>query len=117
MLANHFGIFLAQAADGNAAPSGAQGLSLLIPIIAAVFLYFVMILRPERKKAAEQKSKLDGLKKNDRVVTIGGLYGVVMDVQRESDKVTLKVDEQNNTKIRVTFGAIARILGDEPSGE
>ena len=46
------------------------------------------------------------------MVTIGGVYGVVTNVQRDSDEVTLKVDEATNTKLRVTFGSIARILGE-----
>ncbi len=86
-------------------------------ILGAIILYFFLIVRPERRKQSEQKAKLDALKKNDRVVTIGGIYGVVMNVQRDSDEVTLKIDEATNTKLRVTFGAIARIVGDEPAGD
>ena len=51
------------------------------------------------------------------MVTIGGIYGVVMNVQRDTDEVTLKIDEANNTKMRVTFGAIARVLGDESADD
>ncbi|MEX0979008.1 MAG: preprotein translocase subunit YajC [Pirellulales bacterium] len=85
-----------------------------MPIAAAIALYYFMILRPERRKQSGHRTQLEALKKNDRVVTIGGIYGVVMNVQRDADEVTLKVDEANNTKIRVTFGAIGRVLTDEP---
>ncbi len=57
------------------------------------------------------------MKKNDRVVTIGGMYGVVMNVQKDADEVTLKIDETNNTKIRVTISSIARVLGGEAVGD
>ena len=40
-----------------------------------------------------------------------------MNVQREADEVTIKVDESNNTKLRVTLSSVARVLGDEPSEE
>ncbi len=50
-------------------------------------------------------------------MTIGGIYGVVMNVQRDTDEVTLKIDEANNTKMRVTFGAIGRVVGDDVPGE
>ena len=40
------------------------------------------------------------------------MYGKVFDVQREQDRVTLKIDEANNTKVDVTFGAIARVIGE-----
>lgn len=76
-----------------------------------------MILRPERRKQAGHREQLKSLKKNDRVVTIGGIYGVVMNVQRDADEVTLKIDEANNTKIRVTLASIGRVVGDEPPAD
>src|SRR5262245_42827178 len=85
-------------------PPGSGILSILPGIIIVVALFWMMIVRPEKRKQQAQKDLLDGLKKNDRVVTIGGIYGVVMDVDRPGDKVTLKIDESNNTKIKVTFG-------------
>ncbi len=72
-----------------------------------------MILRPERRKQQTVQSRLESLKKNDQVVTIGGIYGVVVNVNRESDEVTLKIDEATNAKMRVTIGAVARIVGEE----
>jgi preprotein translocase subunit YajC len=86
---------------------------LLIPVFAAIGLYYFMILRPERRKQQNVQSRLEALKKNDRVVTIGGIYGVVVNVNRESDEVTLKIDEATNAKMRVTIGAVARILGED----
>jgi preprotein translocase subunit YajC len=55
------------------------------------------------------------LQKNDRVITIGGVYGVIMNVQRDSDEIILKVDESTNAKLRVTVSSIARVLGDQPA--
>lgn len=86
-------------------------------MIGVIVLYYFLFIRPDRKKQVEQRSQLDSLKKNDRVLTIGGIYGVVMNVQRDADEVTLKIDETNNTKIRVTFGSIARIVGDTPAAK
>ncbi len=60
---------------------------------------------------------LAAVKKNDRVVTAGGIYGVVTNVHQEADEVTVKVDEATNTKLRVTLSSIVRVLGDEPSDE
>jgi len=80
-------------------------------------LFYFLILRPEKRKQAYHKSLLDAIKKNDRVVTIGGVYGVVANVQKDADRVTLKVDEANNTKIDFTFSAIARVITDEPVGD
>ncbi len=117
----HLSLLSAQVAQANPAnpaePVGPQLGSFLVPIVAAIALYYFLIIRPERRKQSAHKAQIDSLKKNDRVVTIGGLYGVVMSVQRDADEVTLKVDEATNTKIRVTFGAIARVVGGEPASE
>ena len=86
------------------------------PLILLAF--YLILIRPQQRKEQEQKGLLSGLKKDDRVVTIGGIYGVVTNVRRDVDRITLKVDEANNTKIDVTVGAVARIItSDEPSGD
>jgi preprotein translocase subunit YajC len=96
----------------------APGLGAFLPaILGAMVLYYFLIIRPERRKQSTHRTQLDLLKKNDRVVTIGGIYGVVMNVQPDADEVTLKIDETTNTKIRVTMGSIARIVGSESTGE
>lgn len=98
----------APAADGVGSP-----LSTFLPFILIGVLFYLILLRPERRKHKEHLSLLSNLKKNDRVVTIGGIYGKVYDVQREQDRVTLKVDEANNTKIDVTFSAISRVIVED----
>ena len=106
----------AKGADPSGAPGG-FGLSMLMPFALIGLLFYFLILRPEKRKQADHKSLLEAIKKNDRVVTIGGIYGVVANVQRDADRVSLKIDEANNTKIDVTFNAIARVIVDEPATE
>ena len=93
-----------QAAGGAAAKPEQPGMFnfvFLIGLLLVVF-YFMMI-RPQRREQARRQEMLGGVKQNDHVVTIGGIYGVVTNVHREADQVTIKVDESNNTKIRVTL--------------
>ncbi len=121
-------LFLADAGNGgNPAPGGPQepnsgpldallrGPFLLIILLVLAF-YFV-VMRPQRREQKKRQDMLTGVKKNDRVVTIGGIYGVVMNVHREADEVTLKVDEATNTKLRVTISSIARIISGESAEE
>jgi preprotein translocase subunit YajC len=54
---------------------------------------------------------VQSLKKNDRVRTIGGILGTVMDVR--DDEIVLKIDEATNTKMRVIPAAIATVLSDK----
>ena len=81
-------------------------------VIVGVMFYFIMIL-PERRKRTRLTQMLDSLKKNDRVVTIGGIYGVVVNLQKETHEVTIRVDEGTNSKLRVRRSAIAEVLTDE----
>ena len=78
-------------------------------------LFYFMVMRPQSREQARRRAMLAAVKKNDRVVTTGGIYGVVTNVHLEADEVTIKVDESTNTKLRVTLSSIARVLGDEPS--
>lgn len=85
--------------------------------LAIILLFVFMIVRPQQKERAKRENMLAGIKKNDRVVTIGGIYGVVTNVQKEQDEITLRIDESTNTKIRVQFGAIGRVLEEAASGD
>jgi preprotein translocase subunit YajC len=88
--------------------------SMLVPFLLIAVLFYFMLIRPERRKQTAHRAMLEGLKKNDRIVTIGGIKGTVVNVRREADEVTLKVDD--NTKIRITMGAVAR-MDAAPGGE
>ncbi len=111
-------ILLAQAENGGGGQPPGMGLGgMLLPMLAIGFLFYFLLIRPQRRDQKRRQDMLSGVKKNDRVVTIGGIYGVVTNVHREADEVTVKVDETTNTKLRVTLGSIARILGDELSAE
>lgn len=98
-----------------------EGFGLLLgpwfPFILIGILFYFLLIRPERRKRSEVNQMLDNLKKNDHVVTIGGIYGVVLNAQKGSDDVTIRVDDGNNTKLRVLRTAIARVIsageGDE----
>ena len=87
-----------------------------LPLVAIVFLAWMLLYRPERQRQLAQQQLRDNLKRNDRVVTAGGLYGTVAAVDRDGDRVTLKVDESNNIKLDVTLGSVLRVLGDTSSG-
>ncbi|HTU24061.1 MAG TPA: preprotein translocase subunit YajC [Pirellulales bacterium] len=98
---------------GEPASRGLFGGSMFPAVIGITFLFYFLILRPQKQRDSSHRSLIDNLKKNDRVVTIGGIYGTVTNVQRESDEVTIKIDEATNTKLRVTFNAIARVITED----
>jgi preprotein translocase subunit YajC len=72
---------------------------------------YLLLFRGPRKKQQQHKQMVQGLEKNDRVRTIGGIIGTVVDIK--GDELTLKVDESTNTKIKVASSAIGRNLSKD----
>ncbi len=87
---------------------GPRGFILLIGFTVLMFFF---VLRGPRKQKQQHKKMVSSLKKNDRVRTIGGIIGTVVDIK--DDEIVLKVDESNNTKIRIAVSAIGRNLSKE----
>jgi preprotein translocase subunit YajC len=80
--------------------------------LAFMFVMMYLILfRGPRKKQQQHKQMVQTLAKNDKVRTIGGIIGTVVDVK--GDEVVLKIDESNNTKIRLSASAIGRNLSKD----
>jgi preprotein translocase subunit YajC len=107
-----FATALLLAADEGAGPGGSM-VSMLTLLLPLVFIFYFIIMRPQMKEQKKRREMLGNLKKNDRVITAGGIYGVVTNVHLEADEITVKVDEATNTKIRVRMTAIERVLDDK----
>jgi len=74
-------------------------------------MMYLILFRGPRKKQQQHKQMVTTLAKNDKVRTIGGIIGTVVDVK--GDEVVLKIDESNNTKIRIASSAIGKNLSKE----
>ncbi|MHC4194210.1 MAG: preprotein translocase subunit YajC [Planctomycetota bacterium] len=83
-----------------------------LPLILIFVVMYMFLFRGPKKKQQQHQKMVQSLRRNDKVRTIGGIIGTVIDVK--DDEITLKVDESNNTKIRVTPGAISKTLLGEP---
>ena len=107
--------------NGPAAPAagqGGSGLGGMVPffIVMAAAMYFLFYL-PSKRERSRQANMLAAIKKNDHVVTAGGIYGVVTDVSKDTNKVTVRIDESTGAKMRMDLTSIARVLGDEPAAD
>lgn len=95
-------------------PGGLVGM--VLPLAMIGLLFFFMIIRPQQNEQRKREAMLKEIKKNDRVLTSGGIFGVVTNVQPEANEVTVRIDEKNDTKIRMQLSSISRVLtGDEVS--
>lgn len=69
----------------------------LLPLILIFVVFYLLLIRPQQKKAKEHRQMLDNIKKGDKVITTGGIYGVIDAVGVET--FTIKIGE--NIKIKV----------------
>lgn len=83
----------------------------IFPIMIGVMVLMIfMSSRGKKKQAAKQKQLLDALKKGDKVRTIGGILGTIVEVR--DDEVVIKIDENSNTRMRVIRRAISAPIVD-----
>ena len=102
------------AATGDAPADGSQpappDITSMLPFLLLLAGMFIFMTMGSRKKDKERKKMLGDLKKNDKVRTIGGMIGTVVEV-REKD-VLVKIDESNNTRVKFVRDAIGEIIND-----
>lgn len=101
---------------GQKPPPWAEFFSSPMSLLAIGLLFlWIFMFSGKRKDEKKRKDLLNQIKRGDRVQTIGGIIGKV--VEAEELKVLLKVDESSNTKIWFSRGAIAKVLGEEKAAE
>ena len=91
------------------------GLMQFAPIILIVVAFFWLMHRSQKKKDRQRQQLLDSVQTRDRVVTIGGIHGRVLNVK--DDVIILRIDENKDVKIAVSKSAISRKEGEEASEE
>ncbi len=82
---------------------GNAGIANFIPLLVIFGIFYFLIIKPQQKKQKEHEAMIANLKKNDEVVTLGGIHGTIIQVKDKT--VNLRVDE--NTKIEVDKVSIA----------
>jgi preprotein translocase subunit YajC len=85
---------------------GAQLVTMLVTFGLIIVVFYFLVIRPQNKKQKDAKKMLEGIRKGDRVVTIGGMHGYVESVKE--DAVILKVDD--NVKVKFSKSAISTVL-------
>jgi preprotein translocase subunit YajC len=91
-------------APGAGADSGqGGGFTAIIPLVLMFGIFYFLLIRPQQKKAREQRDLLNELKRDDAVITTGGIYGKITGVT--DTIITLEIAP--NVRIRVTKSSIA----------
>lgn len=116
LLAQENGAKATETPEPEAGPFG--GLSgLMLPIAAVMVLYIFMMVLPARKEQQKSKDMMGSLKKNDRIITAGGIVATIANIQKDSEFVTLKIDDASNAKMKVLRSSISRVLESESETE
>lgn len=79
------------------------GFMTFLPLILIIVVFYLFFIRPQMRKTKEQKKYREALKKGDKVVTIGGIHGKIVEVQETT--FTIEVEGQN--KLRIEKSAVA----------
>lgn len=87
---------------------GAQGgnpLMQILPLVLIIGVFYFFMIRPQMKKAKEQKKYIEALKKGDKILTIGGIYGKIVEMR---DDATIIMEVEDGTKMKISKNAISQ---------
>ena len=104
-------MFVSSAWAAAASPAGGGGSAIasFIPLILIFVIFYFLLIRPQQKRAKEHRQMLDAVKRGDKVVTSGGIYGVVDAV--EQNTVLVKIAEK--VKVKIGKAYIAQIRSEK----
>ena len=91
--------------------------SLFLMLGLIFIMFYLLVLQPERKRKNEFQEMLQQLKPNDRIVTIGGIYGTVVQTYKDQDELVIRVDEKTNAKLRIRRSAVAQVISNDTKKE
>lgn len=90
-------------AHAEAAPQEA-GFASFIPLLLIMVIFYFLLIRPQQKKIREHRETIAALKKGDRVITGGGIYGTITDVQ------------ENEIAVKIADGVVVKVKNDSITG-
>lgn len=101
----------AEAANGGG--GGLGGLGFFLPAMLMVMVLYFMLMMPKQqnKENADRADLLANLKKNDRIVTAGGILGTVVNNRDDTEYMTVRIDD--NTKMQILKASVVRVLKDD----
>ncbi len=90
-------------------PKKGSGLSALLPLILIILVFYLFFIRPQTKKNKELKKFRENLKKGDKIITIGGIHGKIVEVSEK----TVIIETEGQTRLKMEKSAIAQQYSGE----
>ena len=97
----------------NANGKDSNPLMTFLPLILIVVVFYFFMIRPQMKKTKDQKKFREALKKGDKIVTIGGIHGKIIEVQ----ETTFTIETEGQGRLRIERSAVATSTNLEPLAE
>ena len=99
------------------AQNGAGGFDYMtiLFLVGIVAVFYLLILRPAKKREQERKQMIESLKKGSQIVSIGGIYGTVTTI-KEND-IIVRIDSEKDVRVKMSRGAVNKIIEEEKSSE
>src|SRR5688500_15142376 len=95
------------------AQQGTSNVTFLISLVLMVAIFYFLLIRPQQRRVKQQRSLVESLRIGDEVVTIGGMFGTIL----EMDDETITLDAGAGTRLRYLRQAVARKFVEEPETE
>jgi len=95
-------------ATGEGQPSGGGFVS-IFPLLVIFVIFYVILIRPQQKRAKEHQNMVNNLKRGDRIITSGGIYATVIAVK--GNAIEVKISDE--VKVLIEKNAVSAVLGAE----
>ena len=89
------------------------GASTMIMLVLMIIIFYFVLIRPQRKQQKELKARQDAMKAGDKVISAGGIYGIIREVQDSA----VKLEVAPNVIIKVVKSQIVHTVGKDGSPE
>jgi preprotein translocase subunit YajC len=105
-------ILAAGSSSGTSTSAGGSFFGLLLPLLLMGAVFYFLLIRPQRNRQRQQQALLNALHVGDEVMTAGGIFGTVTDIDDDHDVITVEIAP--GTEVRMIRRAIAQRLTEEP---
>lgn len=104
-------VSVAHAMGQGAAAQGApqSGIAAFVPLIIMFVIFYFLLIRPQQKKAKEHREMISNLKKGDRIITSGGIYGTISSL----DDLSATIEIAEKVKVKIVRGNIVSLANKE----
>jgi preprotein translocase subunit YajC len=90
---------------GGGAPGAGGAIGQIVPLVLIVVVFYFFMIRPQMKKAKDQKKYIEALKVGDKILTIGGVYGTIF---KMNDDGTIVITIEDGGKLKISKNAISQ---------